>query len=355
MNLSQLKIVLNEIVASQSKAKPKGRIIPILTSAPGLGKTSVVEQVADNLNIGCRTVVIAQFDPAELSGLPYLEGNTYVRAKPFFLNFTPEEVKRGGILFLDELAQATTAGLNVVAQMTQEHRVGEHKIPDSWIIVAAANRMKDKAGTTVMPSHLRDRLTYIDIDADLDAFLDYAVANEDFDPLLVGFLNAFPSSLSQPDPKADASPSPRSWVRANTIRKMDIPHSLQYQLLTGQLGEKITMDLIGFLRNADKLPPIKSILKDPEGAPLPSEPSMQYAIVAQLAGVLTEDNADAVMTYSDRFKGKEYQALVIRDATRRLVADPKSKFTDSKSVLRSIKPFTERILGEGALKDLLVG
>ena len=51
--------------------------------------------------------------------------------------------------------------------------LGPHHLPDGWVVVAAGNRMSDRAGTNQMPSHLKDRMMFLEIEADLDDTLAY--------------------------------------------------------------------------------------------------------------------------------------------------------------------------------------
>ena len=140
------------------------------------------------------------------------------RARPFFL---PTEGK--GVIFLDELPQAPKANQNIAAQLTNERRIGEHKLPGGWTVVCAGNPLAAKAGTQDMPSHLKDRLTHLEIETDHEGFREYALSHG-FDPVITSFINERPEWLQKFDPKQNASPSPRSWERTNTILSLSLIH-----------------------------------------------------------------------------------------------------------------------------------
>jgi MoxR-like ATPase len=89
-------------------------------------------------------------DPADLGGMPWVTDGRTVRCRPDWL---PTEGR--GILFLDELPQAGLANLNIAATLIREHRIGEHRLPPTWMVACAGNHHHNRAGTTTMPSHVR--------------------------------------------------------------------------------------------------------------------------------------------------------------------------------------------------------
>src|SRR4051812_12015356 len=71
---------------------------------PGVGKSSVVRQAAESLDLDLIDLRATLLDPVDLRGLPRFAGDAAVWCPPAFL-------PRGGqgVLFLDELAQAPPA------------------------------------------------------------------------------------------------------------------------------------------------------------------------------------------------------------------------------------------------------
>jgi MoxR-like ATPase len=108
----------------------------------------------------------SQYDPAELAGwaLPVEGTEDMKRSKP---DWWPDGAKPT-LLVLDELPQSSTSVQNIFAQLTNERRIGKRQLPDNVAIAAAGNRLSDKAGTTTMPTHLRDRLMFLSVEADAE-------------------------------------------------------------------------------------------------------------------------------------------------------------------------------------------
>ena len=69
---------------------------------PGIGKSAVVRQLADDLAIPLQDVRALLLDPVDLRGLPFLDSDG--RSKWSTPDFLPQEGE--GILFLDELNAA---------------------------------------------------------------------------------------------------------------------------------------------------------------------------------------------------------------------------------------------------------
>ncbi|MDD3836153.1 MAG: AAA family ATPase, partial [Sulfurimonas sp.] len=78
--------------------------VPVfLWGAPGIGKSSIVKQIAQSKQIGFIDLRLALMDPTVLKGIPFYdkESHTALWAPPAFL---PKDGE--GILFLDELNTA---------------------------------------------------------------------------------------------------------------------------------------------------------------------------------------------------------------------------------------------------------
>ena len=170
MNIAETQTLVAKILEENFKqadnADFASNIVLMLQSEPGLGKTSIVEAVCAEQDWDLDTVPLASYDATEMGGFPIPdpENMVYNRATPFWLkNINPN---RKRVIFFDELSQAPTPNHNVVAMLVNERKLGEHKLPDNVAIVCAGNAMQHRAGTNPLPSHLKDRLTFINVETD---------------------------------------------------------------------------------------------------------------------------------------------------------------------------------------------
>ena len=292
-------------------------LVPMWWSLPGEGKTTAIENLVAEMGGHCSTVIAAQFDAGELGGFPFRSGETMVRARPFFMP-TEEEAQQYSFicLNLDELVQAPKANQNVIAQLVNERRIGEHRLPNNVVMVAAGNPLIAQAGTNPMPSHLKDRMTHLHITTDHEGFREYAL-EKGFLPEITSFINERPEWLQKFDPKVDASPSPRSWERANSILKMNLSREAETFALQGQLGEGTTADFTGYLRIWRDLPKSDDVLKNPKGHAIPTDPSILYALCSSLAHKANKTNIKSIIEFGSRFENQEFTAFLMKDTLKR--------------------------------------
>jgi hypothetical protein len=296
----------------------------MLWGPPGIGKTDLVEQVARDQGRSCITETLATMEPVDLRGLPWRDAETdsVAWSKPDFL-VRLEQAGPEPVLFVDE-ANANNAGLQVcLMQLVLNRRVGPHRLPEGTRIVLAGNRVTDRAAAQRMPTALANRLSHLDVEPDVKSWLGWA-ARVQLHPVVVAFISwrgqgtsNRPGLLHQFDPaKPDqrAFPSPRSW--AQVAKLVDAPDSCRAALIASQVGDGPAAELEGFIRLRRELPPLPSILANPTGAPVPSQPSLQYLVTVALSRAANAANFTAVLTYVARL-GREFEIVAATDAVRR--------------------------------------
>jgi len=341
MNIHECKKVVSAIIEYNLNSIDDGdysrNIVPMLVSKPGIGKTSIIEQICKEEEYHLEVIPLASYDAGEIAGFPMLnkEKKTYDRAKPFWLD-TPND--KPVVLFFDEISQAPTANVNVLAMLVNERKLGEHKLNDNVVIVCAGNQMQHRAGTNPLPSHFKDRVTFFEVNEDVESFMKYANSKQIHEYIL-GYLRNRPGNLSVFDPAVDSCPSPRSWMRVDTILKMNLPYSLRNIAIQGQVGEAIKSDFLGYLKIADKMPDPNDILAG-NCKEIPQESMILYAVCAALANLVTGRNSKNFIEYISSLPNKEFAAFTIRDALHR------------NSKLKSDKHITDWFMSEG--KELLL-
>jgi hypothetical protein len=310
-------------------ASVKDYLVPMAWGDPGLGKTDGAEAVAADLGWDLIYADLATRDPADLGGMPWVRDGQTIRCRPDWL---PEQGR--GILFLDELPQAGLANLNIAATLIREHRIGEHKLPAGWMVVCAGNHQHNRAGTTTLPSHLRNRLMHLEIEADANAWAKWASARG-LDPMLIAFnlarANDFHHKFSSTE---NAYPTPRSWAASDHVFRLALPDDLKRECADGIVGAAASADFAGFRAIANQMIGIDAILADPDRAPLPDDladrrntklPSgaimdramMNYAVMGMLSYHARPQTFAAIIRYLDRLPEQEFAVACVRDATAR--------------------------------------
>jgi hypothetical protein len=325
MKLSQAQAIVEKAITHAldlKDARDAQYVVPYLIGGAGLGKTTIVKDVAASMNMQCSILSLAQYDAGELGGwpVPSKDGTSMIRMRP---DWMPTEGT--GVLFLDELPQAPTANQNIAAQIVNERRVGPHHLPAGWVIVAAGNRTSDRAGTNNMPSHLKDRLMFLEVEADLEDTIAYFYSKR-IDERVCAFLRFRPEWLHKFDRDANACPSPRSWERVSSIISWGLDPVNQLEALAGQVGRAATADFHGFIKLYTTVPDMDELIANPMGAMISQDPAVMYAICAALSAKMNAKNAGNVVKYLMRLPQQEFAAFVIKDALSR---DKTLKQTDA--------------------------
>jgi AAA domain (dynein-related subfamily) len=314
LNIREHEVTIAEAVPMLDAYLDAGDPV-FLWGMPGIGKTSIVEQ----LGAGRKWPVIVWRanlrEPVDARGIPVPDLKTGT-TRWFTPDELPQEKRDGknGILFLDELNTASDQMMAVMMGLVLERQIGEYRLPDGWVIVAAGNRVGDRAAARRLPTALRNRFAHIYIKPDVDAWCTWANASG-VAPEVVAFVRLRRELLHvMPAGDENAFPTPRSITKA--AKHIAAPRKLRMRLFAGHIGDAPAGELDGFIDLYHSIGSLDDILKDPTGAKLPTEPSIRFAVCTGLARMATRQNFSAVMTFAKRLP-REPQTLLITDAVER--------------------------------------
>lgn len=284
----------------------------MLWGAPGVGKSSLVRQLADQRGVKVIDFRASTRDAVALMGLPDLHGDTTKWKVP---DEFPQVDRDGpeGLLFLDEINAAAPSMQAAMFGLVLDRRVGDYTLPPGWRVIAAGNRQSDKAAAQRMPSALANRFAHVDIEPELDASVDhfYSIG---VDPRLIAFLRFRPGLLHMMDGQdLRAFPTPRSWESVSKV--LNIDDHLRLQAVSGIVGPGPAGELEGFLRVYLTLPSIDRILRSPESTEVPTETSARFALSAALARKVDASTIEPAYIYMKRLP-REFQIMFMVDAVR---------------------------------------
>jgi hypothetical protein len=180
----------------------------LLLSAPGIGKSEMVYEAAREAGLPCRSLLGTQIAPEDVSGIPRIVGERSVFCPPRIL--LPEKPEPF-CLFLDELPACAPDVQKAFYSLLLERRLGEHALPRGTWVVAAGNRLQDRALVRAMSSALVNRVTILQIRHDTDEWLAWA-QRAGIRAEIRSFIATVPDALMRPVP-ADPVPfsTPRAW------------------------------------------------------------------------------------------------------------------------------------------------
>lgn len=281
---------------------------------PGVGKSSVVRQVAEGEKLAVVDLRMLLLDPVDLRGLPVPHGGKVRWSPPEFL---PDSGR--GILFLDELNAAPPLVQASVYQLVLDRKVGEYSLPDGWYVVAAGNREADQSIAHAMPSALLSRFEHLELIPDLDSWRTWAYG-AGVDPSVIGFLDFRPALLYDYREESKAFPCPRTWEMVSRVLALDVRDEELSRALEGCVGVAAATEFDLYRKSLRQLPKLERIV---HGEDLfPSDPSTGYAVVTGLVARFGgEDTHTArLIEYARRLGShgfRELEVLLVRDLLRR--------------------------------------
>ena len=318
------------VIEKEFSSTEHGHHTPVmLWGAPGVGKSQMVAQIAQNHGVPLIDIRLSQMEPSDLRGIPFRAGEFVEWAVPAML---PNANRHGelGILFLDEITSAPPSVSAAAYQLILDRRLGEYEVPRGWAIIAAGNRQGDRGVTYSMPAPLANRFSHYEVEVNLDDWVTWAYANA-IDERIIGFLRFRQDLLFDFDPSHNpvAFPSPRSWEFAHrALRKFDENHDLLTGALQACVGNAAGIELRAFIDSLDQMPDLDAIING-DDVPAPKEIDLQYAVATALVGraIRARDSAEAgrvhgnILGYARKFPQREMGVMMVSDMHRAIGQD----------------------------------
>lgn len=281
----------------------------MLHGRPGVGKTQIIQQMADDLGARLFDLRLTTIEPQDLRGLPYYDHDVKktVWYRPEDL---PDDPANPAILFLDELTAASPYLQPTVYGLLQERRVGRHVLPPNVFIAAAGNTVEDGAVAYEMGAALADRLVHLHVVADAGDWLESYAGPKGLHPAVTTFLRARPDLLDTTEDSlrngALVACTPRSWERASDIMRTVRDRRPRAAMIAGVLGAAVAADFAAIAEEIETTVAIEDLLSARDAdrdALFPDTLNGLNAVVFGLVGAANADAADGVITAMERIRG----------------------------------------------------
>ncbi|MEA1914607.1 MAG: MoxR family ATPase [Campylobacterota bacterium] len=315
MKSIQLKKALESLIDSK---------IPVFVwGSPGVGKSSLVQQIAQDKKMCFIDLRLSLLDPTDLRGIPFFqaEEKKAVWAKPEFLPNTNS--KQFGILFLDEINSAPPTIQAAAYQLILDRKIGEYILPENFAIVAAGNYETDRGVTYRMPTPLANRFVHLNFDLDFNAWKQWAYSAK-MDERIIGYLSYKSENLFTFDPKSSQKSfaTPRSWSFVNDILNSNLEPDLYLDVIGGAIGKSSCEEFLNYIEVWEKLPNIANIL-DGREVTLPEDNSTLYALCSGLVYAIKQNNTQVTLNNLLKFSmllPNEFSVMLIRDVQHEGIA-----------------------------------
>ncbi len=195
MNIKQAKEQIRCAMTAYFTKDPFGNyVIPLekqrpifLMGPPGIGKTAIMEQIAQELGVGLVSYSMTHHTRQSALGLPFIETKTYGGKEYAVSEYTMSEIiasvydmmedtgLKEGILFLDEINCVSETLAPSMLQFLQYKIFGRHRVPEGWIVVTAGNPPEYNNSVRDFDVVTWDRLKRIDVEPDYDVWKEFAL------------------------------------------------------------------------------------------------------------------------------------------------------------------------------------
>ena len=211
-----------------------------LVGAPGIGKTAIMAQVADELGLGLVDYSMTHHTRQSAIGLPVIERRVYGGVEYSVSDYTMSEIiasvydtmertgRREGILFLDEVNCVSETLAPAMLRFLQSKTFGNHQVPPGWVVVSAGNPAEFNKSARAFDIATLDRVKRIDVEPDYKAWRAYAV-NAGVYPAVLSYLDLKPDDFYRVETKGRTRNfvTARAWMDLSNICKLYDQHELE--------------------------------------------------------------------------------------------------------------------------------
>lgn len=316
--------------------------IPYLAGEPGIGKSELFAQVADQFNLKLIAEHLSQRLPEDLMGMPRINDKTgrseYVpfgiiplEGDSLPLDEDGDEMD-GWLLLLDELADADDDMWSAIYPLLLSREIGGHKIHPNVLIGAAGNRESDSALARRLPDTLVTRMLCREMKASHADWMTWAKNSPKRNERVVEFVGKNPSMLlsnmaSEDRLELQSYETPRGWAKVmnlvNTHERMTAGQTDDVDALTQEESMGVTLSesvvngiqagigdfaakaFVEFYDDSTRLPAPYDIVAQPSTMVVPPTALGKARITSSLADYFVQNRhqpmaRDAILQYMNR-------------------------------------------------------
>ena len=317
MNIKQAKEEIKHTVTAYLKKDDEGRYkIPLirqrpvlLMGPPGIGKTQIMEQIAEECKIGLVAYTITHHTRQSAVGLPFIKEMEFAGKEYSITEYTMSEIiasvyrkiEEGcpeGILFIDEINCVSETLAPTMLQFLQCKTFGNQAVPEGWIIVAAGNPPEYNKSVREFDMVTLDRVRCMQVEADLGVWKAYARSRHIHGAIL-SYLELRPKNFYRVEADVDGLQfvTARGWedlsILMQTYEEMGLPVD---ETVVGEFlhHKDVAEDAAAYFDLYQKY-------KDDYGIPLILEGKIRNSIVMPgfMMQLLMKDSAWSIFCWTD--------------------------------------------------------
>jgi len=208
MNIKEAKNYIKDTVSLYLKKDEDGEYrVPVvrqrpvfLLGAPGIGKTAIMEQIAQELNVAILSYSMTHHTRQSALGLPFISHKEYEGMEYEVSEYTMSEIIasiydvmknsgiKEGILFLDEINCVSETLAPSMLQFLQYKVFGKHQVPEGWVIVTAGNPPEYNKSVREFDVVTLDRMKLLEVEPEYSVWKEYA-KQRDLHTAIINYLD----------------------------------------------------------------------------------------------------------------------------------------------------------------------
>lgn len=243
-NADQVRTLVHHLLRSNDRAASADQPqYPLcIWGAPGIGKTALVQAIAQEAGYALVQIAPAQFEEmGDLLGMPAIEANRTVFRPPAWVPQAPGP----GILLLDDFNRADDRILRGLMPLLQERQLLSWVLPPRWQILLTANPDDGSYSVTPLDPAIQSRMLHVQLIFDPPVWARWA-ASAGIDGRGLQFI------LQHADQLGEWSTSPRAWTQFFTqlpeIPDLQAALPLVYLLAQATLSPAAAEAFIAFVQ-----------------------------------------------------------------------------------------------------------
>lgn len=208
MDIKEAKLeIINTVKAYLTKNSDGEYVIPrvhqrpiLIMGPPGIGKTQIMEQVANECGIALVSYTITHHTRQSAVGLPFIVKKEYMGEEYSVTKYTMSEIiasvydkiensgLKEGILFIDEINCISETLAPAILELLQFKRFGNTDIPNGWILATAGNPSEYNKSVRELDIVTLDRVKRIDVRENFTVWKEYAY-KKGIHPAIISYLD----------------------------------------------------------------------------------------------------------------------------------------------------------------------
>jgi len=338
------KTITLKQAAQLIKTNPETRFL--LQGEPGIGKSSILKSIADDLGYDHAYIDVPNMDLGDIA-MPVIDHDTKTTRYYPNARFKVHEDKPV-VIMLDEFTKGADPVKNMLHPMLEKAnpRLGDISLNEKNIVFLTGNLTTDGVGDS-LKAHSRNRLVPVTISKPTaEEWLEWAIPNG-VEAEVCAWVHQYPHALASyvdagqgdnpyiynPRKQQAAFVSPRSLATASNIvrARKELDQDTVIAALSGAVGEAAARDMQAYIEFADQLPTWESTVKDPKHTKIPTSPGACAIVVFGAISRVEKDTITPFMEYLERFDA-EWQAVFAINI---------AKTTSKQSIAFSCKAFAD--------------